>query len=198
MTLFIAMTIFVFSMSASPGMVNIIILSSGLNHGFKKTLPFVSGASFGFIGLFLLVSLGLNQMELQNLLIIRIFGLCGAAYLLYLGFKMASSNQDLKTKQQNRPTFMQAVWLQWLNPKAWGASLAAVSAFGLIGSTQLTLAFAALYFVACYASLTLWAFVGHKLSHILQSASHMRIFNLTMGTSLIIIAVYLGYQLSFN
>lgn len=198
MTLFIAMTIFVFTMSASPGPVNIIILSSGLNHGFKKTLPFVSGAVISFIALFLLVSLGLNQINLQNNLIIRLFGLCGAVFLLYLGFKIASSKQNIEINKQNCPTFMQAVLLQWLNPKAWGASLAAVSAFGLIGSTQLTLGFAALYFVACYMSLTLWAYVGHKLSYILQTPSHLRIFNLVMGISLIIIALYLGYQLSFS
>ena len=48
MTLIFAMCSFALSMSISPGPVNLVTLSSGINHGFLRTLPFVAGASIGF------------------------------------------------------------------------------------------------------------------------------------------------------
>ena len=40
MTVLFAMALFVFTMSITPGPMNIVMLSNGVNYGFKRTLPF--------------------------------------------------------------------------------------------------------------------------------------------------------------
>ena len=57
MSLILAMFMFALTMSISPGPVNMVIISSGANHGFRKTLPFISGATTGFTLLLILVGL---------------------------------------------------------------------------------------------------------------------------------------------
>ena len=58
MSLLFAMFSFSLAMSISPGPVNMIILSSGVNYGVKKTIPYVSGATIGFTLLLLFTGLG--------------------------------------------------------------------------------------------------------------------------------------------
>ncbi|VTM88308.1 cysteine/O-acetylserine exporter [Raoultella ornithinolytica] len=58
MILIVTMFIFSLTMSFSPGPVNMIIISSAAAHGFRKTFPFVSGATTGFTALLIFVCFG--------------------------------------------------------------------------------------------------------------------------------------------
>lgn len=191
MSVIIAMCLYSLSMSISPGPVNLITLSTGVNHGFRSAIPFVSGASIGFALLLFAVGAGFNQLALQYQSIMNIFGLLGSAFIGYLGFKIASSKPDICIEKAVRPTFYQGVILQWLNPKAWIASMAGISAFNLAGSTEQLMQFVVLYFVICYASIACWALLGTKLTGLLKSPLSLVMFNALMGGSLILIAVYL-------
>ncbi|EXV31205.1 putative membrane protein [Acinetobacter baumannii 24975_5] len=46
--MFASMFLFSFAMSITPGPVNTVILSTSLNHGLKRSLPYISGATIGF------------------------------------------------------------------------------------------------------------------------------------------------------
>ncbi|PLO79127.1 lysine transporter LysE, partial [Klebsiella quasipneumoniae] len=48
MVLILTMLMFALALSFSPGPVNMVIISSGAAHGFRKTFSFVSGATIGF------------------------------------------------------------------------------------------------------------------------------------------------------
>lgn len=61
MSLLFAMFSFSLAMSISPGPVNMIILSSGVNYGAKRTIRYVSGATIGFTLLLLFVGLVFEQ-----------------------------------------------------------------------------------------------------------------------------------------
>ncbi|MCS6067628.1 LysE family transporter [Klebsiella variicola subsp. variicola] len=52
-------SVFSLALSFSPGPVNMVIISSGVMHGFRKTFAFVSGATLGFTLLLIFVSFGL-------------------------------------------------------------------------------------------------------------------------------------------
>ena len=56
LSLIFAMFSFSLAMSISPGPVNMIILSSGVDYGVKKTFPYLSGATIGFTSLLLFVA----------------------------------------------------------------------------------------------------------------------------------------------
>ena len=190
----VAMCLFALSMSISPGPVNLIVLSTGVNHGFKKSMPFVSGATIGFTLLLLVIGLGLATFAARNQTFLNILSYIGSAFIAYMGFQIARTKGDrLDVGKAERPHFFQGFILQWVNPKAWIASLAGVSAFSLANSQshEQLLLFVSLYFVICYICLTGWALLGAKIAHFLNDEYRRRIFNLVMGTSLIVVALFL-------
>ncbi|WP_421863991.1 LysE family translocator [Motiliproteus sp.] len=206
MSLILAMSLFSLSMSISPGPINLISLNTGANVGFKRAFGFVSGATVGFTLLLLLIGLVVEaSIELATQSAtgpdsgrrdvvdngLTLIGYLGAAYLGYLGWRIATADTRLNASEQSTPSFIQGAALQWLNPKAWIACLTGVSAFRLAGDTQLLLQFSSLYFVICYLSIASWAWAGARLGLLLGSSKRLRWLNRSMGASLILLAGYL-------
>jgi threonine/homoserine/homoserine lactone efflux protein len=183
-------------MSISPGPVNVITLSTGVNYGFKKAMPFVSGATFGFTLLLLTVGLGLRFMAEISENFLSLLTYVGAMFIAYMGIKLVSSETSstlLSKDNQDLPAFVDGFLLQWLNPKAWIACISGVSAFNLAYSLPLLSLFIGLYFLVCYISISSWALLGEKINRLLSTPFHFKLFNVTMGGSLIIVACYLVY-----
>jgi threonine/homoserine/homoserine lactone efflux protein len=192
MTLIIAMCIFSLSMSITSGPVNFICLSSGVNYGFNKTLPFVSGATIGFIILLAAIRLGLGVIANEQSGFLTILKFLGSGFIGYMGIKalLANSSSPVTSKSQI-PTFKQGILLQWLNPKAWMACLAGTSAFNVANSPERLMLFISIYFAICYVSISLWALMGDKISQCLAQPQHIKMFNSVMGASLFIVAMLL-------
>lgn len=199
MSLVIAMCLFAFSMSISPGPVNLIVLSSGVNHGVRKTMPFVFGAVVGFSLLLLTVGLGIGEVIGQTSALLMFFCLAGNVFIFYIGIKLFFASADIAQLDAMLPTFSQGVMLQWLNPKAWIACLAGVSAFNLVVARSDLWLFVCLYFVVCLISMSSWALAGDKVSGYLIDQRRILIFNKIMGGLLMLLALYLGlsYFLSY-
>jgi len=193
MTAFFAMCAYAFSMSISPGPVNIITLNSGLQYGFRRTLGFVAGAALGFALLLLAVGLGLAQAANAVPLLLIVLGWCGAAFIFYIGASIALSSAPIEQGAESSSSFFRGILLQWLNPKAWIASISGIAAFEL--STVMELVeFVILYFFICFACVASWALLGDKMRLLLGSAKRLRWFNRTMGTLLMLVALYLAYM----
>ncbi len=125
----LAMGVFALTMSISPGPANMITLSAGLHHGARRALPFVLGCTIGFTAL--LVTIGLAASLMARLGPVWQIGMAvlGAAVIVYFGVRIAFAPTGLQTEERPAlPGLWQGVLLQWVNPKAWGACLAAVSA----------------------------------------------------------------------
>ena len=193
MSLIVAMFLFALAMSISPGPVNMIIVSSGINYGVKKTFSFVSGATIGFTLLLLFVGLGFYQVVNAYPIFLKYLAVAGSAFIIYIGYMIASSNPEFKVEEQNVPTFFQWFLLQWLNPKAWIASVSGVSMFSVPDSNGTFLIFTAMYFFVCYMSLFSWSILGYKAAIIFNNEFRLRIFNRFMGSLLIATACYLLY-----
>jgi len=191
MSLFIAMCLFSLVMSASPGPVNMIIVSCSANYGLRKTLSFVSGATIGFIALLLLVGLGFSKVVNSYLYFLEYLSVVGALYISYLGIVIARAKPKIDIAQSNIPSFMQGVLLQWLNPKAWIACMVGVSLFSTAGNYQQFLTFSIIYFVICYLALLCWAVIGCKAAMLLNSEFKAKIFNQCLGGMLIVTAIFL-------
>lgn len=194
MSLILSMMLFSFSMSITPGPVNIITLASGVNYGFKNTMPFVSGATIGFTLLLFSIGLSLTFISAYLPTLMYILKYAGSLFIAYMGFSMIVTKGKLNTIKTQRPTFKQGAFLQWLNPKAWMASIAGVSAFNVSQSFQQLFLFVSIYFVICYLSITLWALVGDKIKNWLSKDSNIKIFNYLMGSALIFIALLLVFS----
>lgn len=184
---------FSLAMSISPGPVNMIILASGVDYGAKKTLPYVSGATIGFTLLLVFVGLFFKKFIEAYPSLLTFISIGGALYIIYMGYKIASSHPEIKVKKTDIPKFYEGFLLQWVNPKAWIACVSGVSIFSSPGSYGTFLTFVGIYFVVCYVSLAIWAFLGEKIAFLLNSRFRLRIFNLSTGLLLIVTAIYMCY-----
>lgn len=194
MTLLLAMLSFSLVMSITPGPVNMIILSSGINYGVKRTIPYVSGATIGFILLLLFIGFGFSQFINAYPFFLTYLAIAGSLYIIYLGYKIASSKSELKISNNDAPKFYEGFLLQWINPKAWIACVSGASMFSSATSYNPFLKFTIIYFIVCYISLSIWAILGDKVSYLLKEHGRLRLFNFIMGLLLMATAGYLCFS----
>ena len=187
------LAIFSFSivMSISPGPVNIIIVTSGINHGFKKTFSFILGATIGFTLLLFLLAIGLKSILDLYADFLFYVEIIGSSFIVYMGYKIATSLGEIsiENKQNKIPTFYNGFLLQWLNPKAWIACISGVSMF--VNNDKTLFIFVLIYFVVCYLCLSFWGILGQKIAMFLSTNIRLRIFNMIMGSILIFSALLL-------
>jgi threonine/homoserine/homoserine lactone efflux protein len=185
----IAMILFSLTMSITPGPVNVTTFSSGLNYGFKNTVPFVSGATIGFT--LLLAGVGVGLGSIVNLLPKASMVLCyaGALFIAYVGYKIIRSDVSIEKVSGSRPKFHEGFVMQWLNIKAWVACIAGVSAFSLSGRYFELIMFCSIYFVVCYLSIASWAFMGNTINKLLNQDKYLKIINIGLGLTLVCLGV---------
>jgi threonine/homoserine/homoserine lactone efflux protein len=188
LTIFLSMLLFSLVMSISPGPVNMMIVTSSINNGFKNTFAFISGATIGFT--LLLISIGFGLSEILNIypFFLSYLEFFGFSFIVYIGYKIATSVSSLEIKDGNKKNlkFYEGFLLQWLNPKAWIASLSGVSMF--TGNEKLFI-FISIYFIVCYLSLSFWGYLGLYFTKFLNTHNKLKIFNIIMGSILILSAV---------
>ncbi len=188
----ITIIFYAFGMSITPGPTNIIMMSTGVNYGFKSTIPFATGAAFGYTSLVMIVAFGLGELLTENKAIMQNMTYFGSAMISFMGFKIAFSSSTVDEKKRSRPSFIYGAALQWLNPKSWIACMAGVSAFQISVSEERLIIFLLIYVTVGYLCVLSWGLAGAKINHFLKVGQNLRIFNYIMGVSLIIIAVYLA------
>lgn len=192
LSLYLSMASFALAASITPGPVNILVLSSGVQYGFRPSLRLVFGATAGFCLLLLLIGLGLHQLLETFPQLTTIIQWAGVAFLLFMAWKLFSSNGELgKSDAGTGPSVMTGAVMQWLNPKAWLASIAGMGAYAASGAPTLIWEFTAIYFVICFASVACWAYAGAFLSRFLGNPARIRIFNRIMAALLAASAIYL-------
>lgn len=192
MSALLSMAAFALASSISPGPVNVVALSAGAQHGFAASLRHVSGATVGFTLLLLLIGLGLHELLVHFPNLISIVKWAGVAFLLYMACKLVLDDGHLGADKLSRgPSFAYGAALQWLNPKAWLASLAGMGAYAAEGDGALVWQFTAIYFVICYVSIASWAYAGTFLRKYLQAPKRVRLFNRILAALLAASALYL-------
>jgi len=192
MSALLSMAAFALASSISPGPVNVVALSAGAQHGFAASLRHVSGATVGFTLLLLLIGLGLHELLVHFPNLISIVKWAGVAFLLYMACKLVLDDGHLGADKLSRgPSFAYGAALQWLNPKAWLASLAGMGAYAAEGDGALVWQFTAIYFVICYVSIASWAYAGTFLRKYSQAPKRVRLFNRVLAALLAASALYL-------
>ncbi len=187
LTLLPALLLFAFVASATPGPNNIMLMTSGLNFGFRRTLPHFWGVDLGFAVMTLLVGLGLAQVFVRAPVLLTVLKWVGAAYLVYLAVKIARSGPVQASAGRAKPlTFWQAAAFQWVNPKAWIMAVTACATYTdpsnyTTGVLVITLVFALVTIPAIAA----WVGFGAGLQRWLGNPRNLAIFNYTMAALLI-------------
>jgi threonine/homoserine/homoserine lactone efflux protein len=152
----------------------------------------VTGATFGFTALLLAMGLGLQQLLQQWPALTHWVAWFGVAFLLYMAYGLARADGQLSGNDaQQRPSLFKGALMQWLNPKAWLASMAGMGAYAADGDLWRVVQFAALYFVICYLSISCWALAGVYLRQYLENPLYLRRFNRGLALLLVMSAIYL-------
>ena len=134
MELYFSMAAFALAASITPGPVNLVALGSGARFGWRPSLWHVSGASVGFAVLLLLIGLGLHRLLERLPVLLAFIRFAGVAFFLYMAWRLAADDGVLSAGVEGRrPGFWAGALMQWLNPKAWLASLASMGLFATEG-----------------------------------------------------------------
>ena len=185
--LILALILFAFASSITPGPNNIMLLASGANFGLRRTVPHMLGISGGHALMVALVGLGLLQLFLAIPWLKPALMIASAAYLLWLAWKIANAAPPGARDATGRPfSFVQAAAFQWVNPKAWYMAIYAQTNFapeqsGYWGALTVALVFA----VVNLPSVTVWAAMGTQLRRWLDGPGRLRAFNITMALLLV-------------
>jgi threonine/homoserine/homoserine lactone efflux protein len=185
--LFLAFLVFAVVMFFTPGPNNVMLLASGLNFGFRRTLPHVAGVTFGFAFMIAATGLGFGALftSLPWLQTVLKFG--GAAYLVYLAIAIAMSGPPDPGEAKRRPmTFFGAALFQWVNFKGWVMAIGTITAYAPIASYPWNVMVqAGLSLAMGFASSVSWAFCGSALQSLVKSPRAVRGFNIVMATLLL-------------
>lgn len=186
--LFTALVAFAFVSSITPGPNNLMLMTSGTNFGFVRTIPHMLGVSIGFALMIVLVGAGLAQVFELYPVAHTILKYASCAYLVWLAWKIATAAPPgAKGEGKSDPmTFIQAALFQWVNPKAWTMALTAVSAYTLPADPIVSLLLVAAVFGAVnLPSVGSWTLMGAQLRRFLSDPVKLRVFNVTMAVVLV-------------
>ena len=181
----LSITSFGLASTMTPGPNNIMLLSSGLTFGYKRTIPHALGVNFGFPLMVICVGLGIGKLFDVFPVIYTILKAAGIGYLLWMAWHIANTKGSLDTNNtKDKPfTFLQAALFQWINPKAWVMAITSTAAF--ITDHQIAyiqvMIISSIYFFCAILSTNSWALGGVMLRRFIQKERFVQLFNITMA-----------------
>ena len=188
LTTFLALLVFSFVSSITPGPNNIMLFASGVNFGMWRTMPHALGIAFGFGVLLAAVGGGVGVILSTVPVLFLVIKVAGGLYMLYLAWKTANSGSVEVREEVVKPmTFLQAALFQWVNPKAWVMATVAMSTYTAGGNYALNVAIVVFSFVVLnFPSVTVWVVFGTMMRNFLKDPLKLRIFNYLMATALVL------------
>jgi threonine/homoserine/homoserine lactone efflux protein len=186
--LLVPASLFALVSSITPGPNNTMLLASGVNFGFRRTLRHLLGVQIGFCVMLLSVGLGLHTV------ITRFPGLydglrwAGGAYLLWLAWKLAhASPMQSELHSAAQPMgFFAAAGFQALNPKAWVMAVTSMSTYLPAQAAPVqVLLLTALFALVGGPCSAFWAAFGSAMRTVLQDPRRLRLFNIAMALALV-------------
>ena len=181
-----ALILFAFVASMTPGPNNMMLMASGVNYGFARSLPHMAGVSIGFSLMILLVGLGLAQVFDAYPVSYHVLRTLSVAYLLYLAYKIATAAGPDRASATGKPfTFVQAALFQWVNPKGWTMALTAITVYAGPENPQAIYWLVAVFAVLSLLSVSSWTLLGLQLRRLLSSPARLRAFNWVMAALLV-------------
>ena len=185
------LALFAFVSSVTPGPNNVMLTASGASFGYRRTVPHMLGISLGVVAMLLLVGLGLGVAFEREPRLYTWLKYLGAAYLLWLAWKIARSGQAGAGQAGAQPFgFWQAAAFQWVNPKAWIMAIGIVATYTPRDGYAANLLLAALVLgLVNYPSVSVWTLFGSAVGRALRTPQALQRFNWCMA-ALLVLSLY--------
>lgn len=184
-----SMALFAITTSVTPGPNNILVMTSGLNFGVRKSLPLLTGICVGFTLMLLLVGLGFGHIFNLYPHLSLLIKITGTVYLVYLAYLIAKSRSVENGHKQASPLgFLKGALFQWVNAKAWVVAIGAITAFTTAGeqNTIQNLAVATTFFLLSFPCVGVWLIFGTLLRQKLENDVYLRRLNMSMAFLLLL------------
>jgi threonine/homoserine/homoserine lactone efflux protein len=189
----LALSVFAAVSSGTPGPNNLMILTSGVNFGMKRSIPHLMGITLGFCFMIFCVGMGLQSMFTVFPQLETVLRYGGTLYLLWLAWKIANSGPPSSATGEGKTAKPMGFWaataFQWVNPKAWFMAISAITTYASTtgsGSKLVQVLLVVLIFglinlplVAC------WGWFGSAMRQFLQDPKKLKLFNWTMAILLV-------------
>lgn len=186
-------SIFTFSLSVSmtPGPNNIMLLTSGITFGYKKTVQHIMGIVFGFPLMMILIGVGFGMVFERYPQILQILKIVGFLYLCWMAYKIATNrpNYDTDTMKVSKPfSFIQAALFQWVNPKAWMFAITSISIFVTSNEDAISqvIVLSLLVTITAVISTNCWVLGGVVIKRFIKNHKIVHYFNICMAVILVV------------
>ncbi len=185
--IFLALMVFAFTTSITPGPNNMMLFASGVNFGFVRTIPHMCGIGVGFLVLLLAVGFGLGALLETFPAVYTVMKFAGGAYLLWIAWKIATSRSIAEGKAGAKPmSFLEAAAFQWVNPKAWVMAVSAMATYTDARNYTASVLIVGLAFaIVNFPSVSTWAGFGSGLRQWLSDPVRLKWFNISMALLLV-------------
>ncbi|MCA3976858.1 LysE family translocator [Vibrio vulnificus] len=184
-----ALALFAFVSTFTPGPNNIMLMTSGANVGFARTIPHMLGITLGFAVMVMLIGVGLMGLFHSYPLSHQILKYLSLSYLVYLAAKIALSGKASERKDFKPMSFLQAASFQWVNPKGWTMALTAVSVYSTGSQWWELVLIAGVFILANLPSVSFWTAAGTQLQRWLTTQTRVKSFNISMALLLLLSTV---------
>lgn len=190
--LLLALAGFAFVTSITPGPSNMLLLASGVNHGFVRSVPLAFGINFGFLSMLVAVGLGLGQLLNSYPAAYQLMRIISIGYVIWLAWKIAGSTPSApapdnpETAAPQPINFIQGALLQWVNPKAWIVAMIVTVNYTVATDYVINLTLMiAIFGLINLPSISTWALSGMFLKRILNNPAKLRIINIVFALLLV-------------
>jgi threonine/homoserine/homoserine lactone efflux protein len=182
------------SLGFTPGPNNAVASYSAFNFGFKKTIPLIMGVGLGYTTLVILINFVLISIFKTYPIIQEIIRILGTVFLVYLAYKIATSNTSNNEKKTNPVTFYDTFIFQFINPKGVMAATTLISKFvdqdNYISTSVMVIIVCSL---TAFSSITAWTLLGKFLRKFATNNSFIKRFNYVM--SMLILVCIIGFYI---
>ncbi len=181
--------------SITPGPNNFMLAASGMNYGYRRTVPHMLGVAVGFCSLMLLCMLGVGAVFQTFPALQFALKTLAALYLLYLAYQMArealsqpsGADGTNETPARKPMSFTQAALFQYINPKAWVMGITSTATFlpaaALLSEKTALIVLAVLFIgVPC---IIIWTLFGTVIAVLFTSDKTRKLVNLTLAALLV-------------
>ncbi len=184
----VSIALFWFVTAYTPGPNNVVASYSGFNFGIIKTIPHILGVTLGFTSLVLFLTIGLINVFKLFPIIQVVMKYLGTLFLIYLAYKIATSNTSDDTKKDNPVKFIETFFFQYLNPKGVTVAIIVVSTYVELGDNYFNYAAQVVLLALLFSStsITLWTFIGKFLRKFATNEKYIKIFNYAMSCLLLL------------
>lgn len=181
--------IYCFITAYTPGANNLLSMSNAVRLGFRRSIRFNLGILAGFsivMAICAVFSATLHSLLPTLNLVMQVLG---AAYMLYLAWKVWKSNNTLKAENGQEASFLSGMILQFVNPKIYIYAITAMSLYILpvYQSFESILGFTLLLALVGASGSFAWALFGAAFCKVFSK--HAKMVHLIMAVLLIYCAV---------